>query len=960
MNATIRQYKDIITQLQKSLSDKSEELLRKDAVIGNNNIKIKELYDNIDETKKLMPSYISNPETPDILSQHANNVVSTSIKSSIAKITATEVENKLSLTPEDRINALVSELQRTKYDLDCMQVKVQEMSRSSIASGTTCELRYLSNNQSDQLCKIEIKTITKPSAIIEINVDSEGFRSTCSIGRANDNGTDMSIDSQKHRSSDDGQQTNKNMIVELGKKNEQLTSEISKLSEQLSDQEKKGLEQEKVLSDLRISNADLQKLNRKLNIQQQQEVPSTSSGARRNGDYSFNESSSPTKDQTTLLNRKLVKLEEENVQLRKKLSTSMNYVAPTLQNNEGKLKVAVTIQKIVRGFLGRVRYLRFLIQKQGGTDKFLACTGTRQGHTGWYLQDECTYYYFCRNGREFLPLCGPLTKAEYIDAKKDAVGNEKKYKVMVNIDKSAIHACKAQIESLLEKCRPITLRRQSKSKQEVQPSGVHFPATAVINDLDKKVDELTRDLNLEKRDKVRRRNSSSSKISPRSRNKQIVLIQTRVRMLLARLKVGRVRCLKFGHLDGVYTEMPHTKPGASGWYMKGSKCFYMVARRKKNPTDSTKSRYNSKDTQLICVVGPIDQEAQKSALDKSKQMSVGDEWIVVDYSCIVALEISSKAQQKTSDQYQRPGPSPEIQAQLRSYVAEIRRLRRDLKINTESEQSLIEVQSDPIKLQNIVKIQCLIRKFLAYHMVSLKRLTKLATQQGVLVATRKDRQGKGGWYIAPNGSFYYFALNRDEWNLVAGPVSPDTYYNIVTRNQYLSAKASELGNVDHQLIPLTPEIASTTKGGFSIMNLGKKLYIHTGTNDIVVSAPITTTFLTGKDNAIARHCPICSVGSSISESIERIELESCQNVRFKSSSHHSKKVTQDRGDDNDNDNAFKNSGSDNDDNTTATTTATTTTTNRSSNGTSNNSRGGLRIRTRGSTLKLPQISNNTN
>ena len=102
---------------------------------------------------------------------------------------------------------------------------------------------------------------------------------------------------------------------------------------------------------MRISNADLQKLNRKLNIQQQQEVPSTSSGARRNGDYSFNESSSPDKDQTTLLNRKLVKLEEENVQLRKKLSTSMNYVAPTLQNNEGKLKVAVTIQKIVRGFL---------------------------------------------------------------------------------------------------------------------------------------------------------------------------------------------------------------------------------------------------------------------------------------------------------------------------------------------------------------------------------------------------------------------------------------------------------------------------------------------------------------------------------------------------------------------------------------------------------------------------------
>ena len=858
----ISTYERTISQLREALAEKTEELLKKSSVIDSKDVTIKELRDNLDEAKKLGPSYTINPETLDLVSQQAISVVSSSIKTSVVKVTANEVENKLSDTPENIINDLLNELQITKNRLNDMQNELQDVSKFSIPSGSRCTMRYLPNNQSDQQCKIEIKAMTNPSSCTEIVVDAEQFKDAYLTGRANDYVLQLNIDqpskSSQHREND-------TTAFQLEKEKEQLSAEISILSQRLSDQEKKLHEQETMLAELKTTNAELQSCSKQLNQQQAQALSSHMAGEVRSG---------TADDKIKTLNGRLVLLQNENMQLRRKLNPAKDLVVPSLQNEEGKLKVAITVQKIARGFLGRVRYLRRVLERQGNPDKLLACAGTKQGQTGWYIKDDNAYYYFCRSDHKFIQLCGPLSKSDYMSARNEALGAEKRYKIMVNIDISAIFACKAQLEAV----GPVGNRRHSKSKQE-QQNQVHFPATAVINDLDKKVDELTRDLNLEKRS-VRRRsisftNYGSGKLSPRMRNKHIVLIQTRVRMLLAALRVGRIRCAKFGHLENDYVAMPHTKPGTSGWYIKGNKCYYMAARRALSVSTKSKTRL-SREAQLVKVLGPIDKAAHNKAVESNKKMSVGDERIFLDYSCVIALEnslqeVNEKLEDIKKEQQQRfmTGPSPEVQAQLKSYVSEIRKLREQLKANSKLKESLLDIESNPPKLSKVVKVQSVVRKFMARCRVSTKRLAKLASEQGILVATVRNRQGESGWYIAPDGSYYYFALNKKEWNVVAGPVSPEAYIAMITKTRVINMKSSELKSGD-QLIPLSSDITSNVKTAFEVRNIDKKLFINTATNDIFICAPISVSFLMNYGNT--RNCPFCAVGTSVSEASERNKI----------------------------------------------------------------------------------------
>ena len=72
-----------------------------------------------------------------------------------------------------------------------------------------------------------------------------------------------------------------------------------------------------------------------------------------------------------------------------------------------------------------------------------------------------------------------------------------------------------------------------------------------------------------------------------------------------------------------------------------------------------------------------------------------------------------------------------------------------------------------------------------------KKIAKLASEQGILIATVRNRQGESGWYIAPDGSYYYFALNKKEWNIVAGPVTPGAYIAMITKSRVINMKSSE-------------------------------------------------------------------------------------------------------------------------------------------------------------------------
>lgn len=265
-------------------------------------------------------------------------------------------------------------------------------------------------------------------------------------------------------------------------------------------------------------------------------------------------------------------------------------------------------------------------------------------------------------------------------------------------------------------------------------------------------------------------------------------------------------------------------------------------------------------------------------MQKYRKMSIGYERMVLDYSCVLGLESTVQDANEKLEIIQNEkqkmsisGPSPEIQAQLKSYVSEIRKLRHQLKLNEEMDNFLSKIQSSSQNVEKVVMVQSLIRSFLAKCRVSTKKLVKLASEQGILVATVRDQQGKDGWYVAPDGSFYYFVLNSGEWNLVAGPVPPDKYSSMITKNRVIHVKSSEVGGRNH-LIPLSPEISSGTKAAYDVQNLDRKLYINTGTNDIFVGAPVVTTFLSNHDKT--RHCPVCSVGSSVNAATEREKIES--------------------------------------------------------------------------------------
>jgi len=80
---------------------------------------------------------------------------------------------------------------------------------------------------------------------------------------------------------------------------------------------------------------------------------------------------------------------------------------------------------------------------------------------------------------------------------------------------------------------------------------------------------------------------------------------------------------------------------------------------------------------------------------------------------------------------------------------------------------------------SIVIFQAYVRRFLIARRLLQNRIRELARQTSVLMALPGTVQGKAGWYVAPDGYFYFFVQRHNEWIMAAGPLDEDKYYEVL-------------------------------------------------------------------------------------------------------------------------------------------------------------------------------------
>ena len=84
-----------------------------------------------------------------------------------------------------------------------------------------------------------------------------------------------------------------------------------------------------------------------------------------------------------------------------------------------------------------------------------------------------------------------------------------------------------------------------------------------------------------------------------------------------------------------------------------------------------------------------------------------------------------------------------------------------------------QLSSDDINA--LIQLQAYIRRFLVQRRIFKMRLQDLATISSTLIAMPGTSQGRGGWYLSPDRSIYYFVQRHNDWIIAAGPLDEKQY-----------------------------------------------------------------------------------------------------------------------------------------------------------------------------------------
>ena len=296
--------------------------------------------------------------------------------------------------------------------------------------------------------------------------------------------------------------------------------------------------------------------------------------------------------------------------------------------------------------------------------------------------------------------------------------------------------------------------------------------------------------------------------------KCIIKLQSRVRGSLARSRVRRIHLERQASKQGVLIAAPGTIQGQTGWYCAQELMFYFC-------------KEFSGEFTLIC--GPISKDMFNLALSELK-MLLGQYYPanqkfpktgLVDRLCIHATRIQIETlMDEIKDKDLHINELYGIISQLKinigvgigdihakhreevrafvevikGHVATIQKLEYDkMKLNSELDLAETKIaqtraKSGPLErvallirklskfeLVQIVKFQAAIRGYICRARVLRTRNVLSAKQSGVLIAMKHTIQGESGWYLAPNGSVFYFVLDNGDWINSAGPIDMGSF-----------------------------------------------------------------------------------------------------------------------------------------------------------------------------------------
>ena len=281
---------------------------------------------------------------------------------------------------------------------------------------------------------------------------------------------------------------------------------------------------------------------------------------------------------------------------------------------------AVRIQSMVRAFLARHRVRKARLEEIAQANGVLiACDGTKQGQTGWYrVQDQM--FYFCIDEKEFVLLCGPISRDMYdiaveeinqiisrtasipmVEEGSTDSGSKSslialrfphlKLPKNIGIDRLGLQATRIQIETLLDDLRTrdeyITRVEEDLS---VMKKTVYISQAEAILKLNKQVEEYACAIAALKKEKEELMFKTrfvkedllaqlQTKIGSidQSLSKRFVNLTAAARGFLGRRRVNRLKLFKLADETGVLVAMSNTVQGESGWYVgpHGS-IFYFV------------------------------------------------------------------------------------------------------------------------------------------------------------------------------------------------------------------------------------------------------------------------------------------------------------------------------------------------------------------------------------------------
>ncbi len=166
--------------------------------------------------------------------------------------------------------------------------------------------------------------------------------------------------------------------------------------------------------------------------------------------------------------------------------------------NQFQIKAAISIQRIVRGFLGKAAINHMLIERSAQIHGILVAyrpSGTVQGGAGWYVSNGHLYYFALDKG-EFVLLAGPLSAEEYDSALEDLaaknVAPSSIYAGQVDCDRLGLHATRRQISLLNHQLDHL--------RHELGPDGAlqkySHSLQGQIHDRDKEIKNLKDKLNV--------------------------------------------------------------------------------------------------------------------------------------------------------------------------------------------------------------------------------------------------------------------------------------------------------------------------------------------------------------------------------------------------------------------------------------------------------------------------------